>query len=494
MHKEDRTMGVKSLRSNALVFVSIIAILTGCCATPTATPSPEPITIKFWDSWGGAIGDFFEEEADVFHDQYPWVTVEVSHFPDRTAYLEALALAFESDSAPDAFIRGGHKFKTLIENEWIQPLDPWITSEWKARFPDGSFVETRTVWQGKIYSFPSSLTPTWDKMLYVNEDLFRAAELVDADGNIQTPKTWGDLRSMAAQITEVGDGEFYGIGIGIKDPRPMSWWFDLACLGGTSTTPYDYDFRTGQYVYSTHPAYAQIVELLLGMKEDGSVYPYEGSIDDGNIYSFFGEGKYAMFMSGSYAISNLQRDFPDFENYQVIPLPVPDEGQAGDMVVVPPKGNFYISSQTQHPDEAWLWMDWLASRGYHERMVKKGLGFSIYADLNVPENITDGHRLQAYAVQTTYGAFGPFPPGRNPDTALVRPEPCEPDVGDLLIGIYTGQVEDWQQALVDLDACKQAALESAIQEARDAGADISLEDFIFTDWNPLEGYVTELEE
>jgi multiple sugar transport system substrate-binding protein len=60
----------------------------------------------------------------------------------------------------------------------------------------------------------------------------------------------------------------------------------------------------------------------------------------------------------------------------------------------------------------------------------------------------------------------------------------------MLVGIYTGQIEDWQQALVDLDAHKQAALEAAIQEAREDGVDVSIEDFIFPDWNPMENYVT----
>jgi multiple sugar transport system substrate-binding protein len=73
---------------------------------------------------------------------------------------------------------------------------------------------------------------------------------------------------------------------------------------------------------------------------------------------------------------------------------------------------------------------------------------------------------------------------------MVKPEPIVPDIGDLLVGIYTGQIEDWKQALVDLDARKQAALESAIQAARDDGADVSMDDFIFTDWDPMKDYVT----
>ena len=47
-----------------------------------ATAKPEPVTIKFWEWFGGAWGDFFEEEANLFNEKYPWITVEVSHYPD----------------------------------------------------------------------------------------------------------------------------------------------------------------------------------------------------------------------------------------------------------------------------------------------------------------------------------------------------------------------------------------------------------------------------
>jgi multiple sugar transport system substrate-binding protein len=72
----------------------------------------------------------------------------------------------------------------------------------------------------------------------------------------------------------------------------------------------------------------------------------------------------------------------------------------------------------------------------------------------------------------------------------VVPEAVVPEIGDLLIGIYTGQIEDWRGALVDLDAAKQAALDAAIQDAIAAGADVSMDDFIFPDWVPTENYVT----
>lgn len=453
---------------------------------PTSTAMPEPVVIEYWDYRGGALVEFIKKEMVLFHEQYPWITINLTEFPDRRTYAEAVSLAFESDNAPDVFVRPV-QLASMINNGWVQPLDPYITAEWLEKFPEGSFLETMNVWQGKIYTFPANKTGA-GRMLFLNEDMFMEAGLVDASGAITPPKTWSDLRTMSKKITEAGKGKYYGIALSTKEARSMMWWFDLASLAGCGMAPYDYDFHTGKYEYGTNPAYAQIVELLLGMKADGSVYPYESTIEDANIHTFFGQGQFAIMMTGSYAVSNLTKDFPDFQSYQVVPLPVPDGGQTGQYQLTPGTSQF-LSSKTEHPNDAWLWMDWLARRDVHERMVQQASNFSIYDDLNNAQNIKDPHIFQAYQAMAAFGAFGPFPPARNPNAALVQPEPVTPDFSDLLIGIYTGQVSDWMQALLDLDARKQAALEAAIAKGQADGLDVSMEDFIFADWNPMESYL-----
>jgi ABC-type glycerol-3-phosphate transport system substrate-binding protein len=477
-------MKSKTPQYNIFATLSIVVLLIGII-TPT-TAQQEPVTITFWEWFGGALGDFLEEEAKRFHEKNPEITIEVSHYPDQQAYREALALAFKSENAPDTFVPR-HRLSQLIENEWIQPLDPWIKPEWLAKFPEGSFVETRNTWEGKIYAFPTEI-PKVDRVFFINEDIFREAGLVDQAGNITPPQTWGELRTMAKQVTEAGKGKYYGIGIGIKDPKHMNRWLEFSSLAGGPGS-YEIDLRTGRFTFGSDPAYTDIVELLLGMKEDGSVYLYESTLDDSNLYAFFGQGKYAMFMSGSYAANNLNRDFPDFQNYQMVPIPIPDEGRKGGMPIVAGSGSYFMSSQTKHPDEAWMWLDWISSHDFHERMVTQGLGFSVYAELNTPQNIPDPKKWRVYEAITQYVVFMPFPPALNPAATLVVPERVIPDASEVLIGIYTGQIKDWKQALKDLEERKQAALEAAIQKAREQGADVSIEDFIFPDWDPMKNYV-----
>jgi hypothetical protein len=150
-----------------------------------------------------------------------------------------------------------------------------------------------------------------------------------------------------------------------------------------------------------------------------------------------------------------------------------------------------MSSQTKHANEAWLWLDWISSRGFATRMVTNGLDFSVYTDLNTPENITNPKKWQAYEAITQNLVLLPSPLVRNPQTALVTPITVVPDVGDVLVGIYTGQIKDVQQALKDLDTRKQAAFEDAIKKAQADGLEVSIQDYLFPDWDPMKDYVTQ---
>ena len=59
------------------------------------------------------------------------------------------------------------------------------------------------------------------------------------------------------------------------------------------------------------------------------------------------------------------------------------------------------------------------------------------------------------------------------------------------MGVLSGQISDIGAALADLDARKMQALETGLSDAQAAGVEVSMEDYLFPDWNPTENYVTE---
>jgi multiple sugar transport system substrate-binding protein len=94
-----------------------------------------------------------------------------------------------------------------------------------------------------------------------------------------------------------------------------------------------------------------------------------------------------------------------------------------------------------------------------------------------------------FRLSPQYVRFGPQPGLRNPDASQVKLPAVKPDESEIVRGLFTGQLTDVAQVLRDLDAAKQQALETAIADAQAAGAKVSIDDFVFADWDPTKDYV-----
>ena len=85
--------------------------------------------------------------------------------------------------------------------------------------------------------------------------------------------------------------------------------------------------------------------------------------------------------------------------------------------------------------------------------------------------------------------MAPNPRLRNPEVSAVAPAAVKPGETDIAKGVLTGQITDIDAALKEFDAAKQASLEQAIADAQAAGAKVSIDDFIFADWDPTKDYI-----
>jgi len=66
-----------------------------------------------------------------------------------------------------------------------------------------------------------------------------------------------------------------------------------------------------------------------------------------------------------------------------------------------------------------------------------------------------------------------------------------PDLGDLMSGIMSEQIDDPKAAMQDLEDRSNAELERALKAAQDKGAQVSRDDFVFANWDPTENYTQE---
>jgi len=84
----------------------------------------------------------------------------------------------------------------------------------------------------------------------------------------------------------------------------------------------------------------------------------------------------------------------------------------------------------------------------------------------------------------------PDPAVRNPDVSKVDLElkTLTPNFGQVIQGLYTGQLKDAKAALKDLQDRSEAELQRAIKAAQAKGAKVSRDDWKFANWDPTKDF------
>lgn len=102
----------------------------------------------------------------------------------------------------------------------------------------------------------------------------------------------------------------------------------------------------------------------------------------------------------------------------------------------------------------------------------------------------DPRELKALETQNGMYRVGPSPLIRNLDVAMVNQElrAVTPNFNEVIQGLMAGQIEGVQQQFQDLQDRANAELDRAIKAAQDKGANVSRDDYVFSNWDPKNDY------
>ena len=220
-----------------------------------------------------------------------------------------LRLAIEGGTEPDIF--GSSQIQADTENGVLAALDD---------IPElADFVEKfctvenyNTVYEGKFYRFP------YFARLYgiaYNKDMFKAAGLVDENGEAKPPTTWEEVVEYAQILTDPSKRQY-----GIIYPGKWSSWFGSE-IGPASVSIMGrdkWDYVAGQYDYSI---YKPVMEVILQMDDNGSVYPGTDGLDNDSARAIFAEGSIGMKFSVSWDVGVWNDQFPANCDWGVFPYP-----------------------------------------------------------------------------------------------------------------------------------------------------------------------------
>lgn len=423
--------------------------------------------------------------VEVVYDGLPWAEIQT-----------VLPLGIRNGSAPDTFnLPIGMEPSVAIAEGWLQPYDDFVPGieDWKKSFPNGAFVEGINVFDGKTYGFPFSGERRFNNAVLFNRKLMNEAGY-DQIGETR-PLTFDEMRDAAAKITKLGTPGF------IIGGKQLGRWNNTATMlaqrggaqVGTTGLLEGMDLRTGEYVYGSD-AYVNGIELLLAMNADGSVFPGTLSIIAPQARSFMTQGAAGMIIQGPWNIPGWESTAPDFD-FGLSPGPAPDQASLEAPVFVmqvPNTGNMmWLNKNAKNPAYAGDFFRWLGSlegqTAYAE--VASCADPAIFPEASEKANISDRAkamiRMAEKLVRVAPNAFVRNPQISKVAAAYVDPTP---NLAQAVQGLFAGELSDVKATLQGVADARNKALDEAIAKAKSDGAEVSRDDFVFSNWNPSEDY------
>ncbi len=434
-----------------------------------------------------AIG-LFEDVEREFEAENPDIDLEFITMPEAD-YNEALPLLFESGQAPDIFYwsGAGDVMHVLMRRGWIQPLNPdGVPQEWMDRWPPGYFISGMNIYEDEVYTFPfSESRVSGFGYLFYNREMLAAAGL-DPE---QPPGTWSELRDACQTIVD----QAVGACIAIPTDPPGDIRRIWNAIAGSIMTSGAFDYQQGRFCLDDErliAAYNYIrslydndLVLLGGDPENPYVYNKEfarQALATGQAAFYFGGD----WIPGYFSELGFE-DFVD-TNLGIAGPPYPDDYPRGALYTgLAPFNTYWVSSQTQHPDEAWRYLEWMTRpEGFFgTEYVARGLGFLQYVDN--AQYVTDPNMLRIIEIGSTIRVIQPDPLLLNPDLAESQAYNLAAESFSEMSIVSETLLSDGDFAAVarEIAQTQNDLFLEALEEERNGGLNVSVEDYTFPDWN-----------
>ncbi len=448
----------------------------------------EEVIFRWLESGPGPKIAFWEEFFSVYQEAHPNITVQYEGLP-WNEIAQIVPIGVQNGNAPDVFqIPLNIPHAQAVNEGWVAPLDDIIPdfAAWKEAFPPDSFLPGLTVFNGKTYGLPLVSNRQYGTLTLYNRAYMERAGY---DPTAQ-PLTWDEFRAAARTITEQGQGQYYGLIFEGNQPNRFGEFVsNLGRMAGASAGGDDIDYRTGQHVYASDE-YLAALDLLLALKADGSVFPGSMSLNAHQARAQMPQGAAGIILQGAWNITQWHQDNPDFE-FHVASQPLPTTAELAPLTVGPPSGYYWAYARSPYGAIAGDIFHYLGTTKGQEAWGKiVGVGAPPIFPAAQQMEGTDPLEAKAYDLFDQQLRYGPDPRVRNPDAAQVYVERrnLQPDFGQTVQGIFTGQLEDARRAMQDLQDRANAELDRAIAAAQANGAQVSRDDWGFPNWDPAQDY------
>ncbi len=390
---------MKFLRS-AILITLILAIALPVTGLASAR---QDVTIRY-ALWDNNQLPAYTECADQFMESNPGITVEIEQL-GWSDYWSAIQSGFVTGDAPDVFTNHLAKYPEFVALEQLVDIQPLVERDGVPT--DIYYPGLADLWvkDGARYGLPKD----WDTVGVVyNADMLEAAGIDPAvmDEWTWNPEDGGTFEQVVAQLTLDANGN-NGLSPDFDKDNVVQYgfttdWPTAAGYGQTSfsvfTASTGWTYNNGLWgneYYYDDPRFAQAIQWIADLwLEKGYAAPYEDMAGLG-YFALFQAGKAALTTDGSWMIgSYLGSEFPvGFGR-----LPIGPEGRKSMFNGL--ADSIWVGSE--HQEEAWQWVKFLASADCQNIVGQSGVVFPAIpeaADLSLQVRADIGVDVSAFTLQ-----------------------------------------------------------------------------------------------
>ncbi len=349
-----------------LLSILTVAMLFVACSAPAASPaapsgdtgastgdSAAPagnIELVVWAE-GGTVdtmtsdpegqGQYGRYLIEKFEEENPGVTVKLEYHGWDEELRQNLVTALLGGNAPDIVV-GENFFQQYAELGSLVPLDD-VIADIKDNLIPGTYAAG--VYQDQVYGLSSSTG------VFGFERNCAVVEAAGLDCNTP-PETWDELLAQAQQITEAGNGEYYGYTLQGPVGFSVGGIFRVAVYLAQAGAPMCSEDCT--LPYFNNPDAVPVMEFL---REINRFTPPGLTFDpdEGRVYTQLFNGLSAYQIAGSWHINWAKES--GCEDCRYSGVPIPNGGQPASIIVA--NVMYAVLKESDHPDVAAEWIKFL---------------------------------------------------------------------------------------------------------------------------------------
>lgn len=334
-------------------------VTTETVAQQTETEKPEAengeqVTISY-ALWDANQARLIETLIDEFEEKNPNIKIDMQ-VTAWTEYWTALEAAGTGGSLPDTFWMHSNNIYYYGSNDQLLDLTDYINKSSLvdlANYPEG-LNQIYNI-DGKQYAVPKD----YDTIaLWYNKALFDEAGIAYPDETW----TWDTMKEAAKKLTKA-DGSQYGFSAGLN------------CQEGY----YNFVYQNGGEIITADKKSGYDEAATIGGIDEYFSYIRDGLspeiYDDLARAQSLQNGLCAMGLFGSWNLSGFASSDIMVKDYDCAVLPSANDGTRAS--IFNGLGNA-IAATTEHPDEAWKWIEFLSSKEGQERQAELGIAISAY--------------------------------------------------------------------------------------------------------------------